>query len=460
MQDYVTNYEEAVDFICRIPRFTSNYDFKNNERLLEIMGQPDSRMNIVHVAGTNGKGSVCAYLAELLQQAGLKVGLFTSPHLMDMRERFQINRQMISKDLFTEAVQYTQKFLASDKVRKSGAFEDYNPCFFDFLFFMCMYVFSREQVDILILETGLGGRLDATNAIKRKMATVITHIGLDHTEQLGNTIEAIAEEKAGIMAAGVPCVVGAHNDKVSHVFLKRAAELGSTCRILNEEDYGCQRVSEKSVAFSYFSSYYGNVPIKLNTTALYQAENASLAFAVLEELISQNVVSVKRLPITKLKKAFFETTWMGRMEEVRPGIFLDGAHNVDGAEAFLNSASIDGCMGKRRLLFSAVSDKDYKRMLADMIDSKLFAEICVTQIAGERGVTAEVLYEALEGLKPDESIRIGCIPNLSDGITYLLTKQQHLDYIYIIGSLYLVGQTRKLLSNHEEFSEEKKGELV
>ena len=448
MRDYVTNYEEAVEFIYRIPRFTSNHSLKNIENFLTRMGQPDEQMKIVHVAGTNGKGSTSAYLAGLLKQAGLKVGLFTSPHLVDIRERFQLNGCMISKELFLEAVQKVQSFIRTE--------DSYEPCYFDVLFFIGMYVFAKEQVDILILETGLGGRLDATNSVKNKAVTLITHIAMDHTEQLGDSLEAIAREKAGIMKAGVPCIVGAHNEAVAHVFLKKATELGSACRMLAKEDYGCQRVSEKSVAFSYFSSYYGTVPVMLNTPALYQVYNVSLALAGLEELISQDIVSVKNLSVEQLQQALYQTSWAGRMEEVRQGVFVDGAHNEDGVQAFLSSVRLDKCQGGRSLIFSAVSDKNYKRMLFDIIQSKLFDEICVTEIAGERGVAARVLYEALLEHKADDTLRCTCISDLEQAINTTLTKQQHFDYIYIVGSLYLVGQTKKLLSNHEEFSEERK----
>ncbi len=456
MQDYVTNYEEAVDYIYRIPRFNSNYSLQNIEHILTLMGQPDNSMQIVHIAGTNGKGSVSAYLAELLRETGLKVGMFTSPHLVDMRERFCINGEMISKELFVEAIQYVQFFLNSEEVTRSEQLKAYKPCFFDILFIAGMFAFYKEHVDILILETGLGGRLDATNAVKNKVLTLIAHIGLDHTEQLGNTIEEIAAEKAGIMKKGVPCVVGAGNEAVNTVFLQRAEMLGSTCRILNGEDYGCQRVSEKSVAFSYFSSYYGTVQIKLNTAALYQADNASLALAGLEALIAQGIVRMEDLSTAQLQKSLYNTFWAGRMEEIRPNVFLDGAHNPDGIRALLSSIKKDGCKGKRLLIFSAVSDKNYQKMLTDISHSGLFSLVCVTQLEGERGVEARVLYGALSGIQCEAV----CIPDLSEAIRHFLTKQQHLDYIYIIGSLYLVGQAQKLLSNHEKFPGEQKGALV
>jgi dihydrofolate synthase/folylpolyglutamate synthase len=462
MSKYITNYEEAVELIYRIPRFNENHSLDNIKNFLARMGQPDRQMKIVHIAGTNGKGSTSAYLAGLLQCAGLKVGLFTSPHLVDVRERFQINGKMISKELFTEAVQYVLEL--TDMAKETE--ESYAPCYFDMMFFVGMYAFAKEQVDILILETGLGGRLDATNAVSNKILTLITHIGLDHTEYLGDTLAAISMEKAGIMYPGVPCVVASHNDEVVPVFLQRAEELGCDCRILGKADYACQGVCEKFVAFSYFSSYYGTVPVKLNTTALYQAENVCLALAGVEALMEQGIVFKKDLSAERLLKALWETGWAGRMEEVQTGVFLDGAHNTDGIEAFLNSVKADKCEGKRIMIFSAVSDKDYPRMLKNILKSNLFSEMVLTQIAGERGVLAEKLYE--EALRQaeyfnvtdrcvqDAQIQCAYVSDIEDAVSLAFTKRKHLDYIYIVGSLYLVGQVKQLLNNHSEFSVERK----
>ena len=454
MPNYVTDYEEAVELLYRIPRFNSNHSLQKIKNFLARMGQPDRQMKIIHIAGTNGKGSASVYLAGLLKAAGLKAGLFTSPHLVDVRERFQVDGRMISKELFTEAVQYIQRGL--QEAGKAG--EDYQPCFFDMTFFIGMYAFFKEQVDILILETGLGGRLDATNAVADKILTLITHIGLDHTDYLGDTLEAIAAEKAGIMRAKTPCIVAPGNDSVVQVFTKKAAELESDCRILGKANYACQGVYEKSVAFSYFSSYYGTVPVKLNTTALYQADNVCLALAGFENLIEQGIVSVKDFPMEKLTQALWETGWAGRMEEILEGVFLDGAHNTDGITAFLRSVEKDGCQGKRIIVFSAVSDKDYGLMLGDIFRSGLFKQMIVTQIAGERGVAAELLYkEACRQLKetnqPDD---VSCEknPDIFSALKQAFTKRKHSDYIYIVGSLYLVGQTKQLLNNHSEFSGE------
>lgn len=449
MKDYITNYEEAVEMLYRIPRFHSNHFLSNIRQVLSAMGNPDKKMQIVHIAGTNGKGSTAAYLAALLQAGGYKVGLFTSPHLVDIRERFQVNGRMIEKSLLVEAVQEVSCLLRE--------IPQYTPCFFDMMFFIGMYAFSKEEVDILILETGLGGTLDATNAVSEKALTLITHIGLDHTEILGDTLEKIAMEKAGIMAPGTPCIVGAHNEEVSHIFLKKSEEIGAECRILGKDDFCCHSLSEKSVAFSYVSRYYGTIEIALSTTAFYQAENVTLAVAGLEQLIESGVVDMERLSIMTIQSALFKTTWQGRMEEVLPGVYLDGAHNVDGIKAFLNSVKCTKCAGKRLLVFSAVSDKAYDEMLSIIAEADLFDVIVVTQVKGERAIQAQTLYECLQDVSTQALTK--CIPDLKDALHYIFTKRQPIDDIYIVGSLYLVGQT-KILLNHLEFSAKEEGELV
>lgn len=426
MQDYITNYEEAVEFLCRIPRFNSNHSLRDIQRFLSVMGSPDKEMKIVHIAGTNGKGSTSVYLATLLQAAGLKVGLFTSPHLVDVRERFQINGKYIEKALLVEAV---QKVVGSLK-----RLPEYTPCFFDMMFFVGMYAFSKEKVDILILETGLGGRLDATNAVSGKSLSLITHIGMDHTEILGNTLDDIAMEKAGIMMSRVPTIVGLRNDEVTHIFLKKADEIGSPCRILESDVYTCHGVCEKSVAFSYQSRYYGTINITLSTTALYQVENASLALAGLESLIDAGVVEADSISADMIQKALLAASWPGRMEEIAPNVYLDGAHNLDGIEAFLSTVSHMPCKGERILIFSAVSDKDYAQMLAHIVAARLFDHILVTQVQGERAVNADTLYQGLLSANPLAEAM--CVPKLEDALQYAFTKRQQIDDIYIVGSLY------------------------
>ena len=208
------NYEEACEYLKKAPRFSKTWRQVDTRNFLERLGGPDEKLRIIHVAGTNGKGSVCAYMNAILREAGYRVGLFTSPHLVEMRERFVIDDCMVSEEDFRWAFQ-----LVWDSCEGHG-----QPPFFDYLFLMGMLLFEKSAPDFVILETGLGGRLDATNTVSRKELTVITRIGLDHTEYLGDTLIAIAGEKAGIMRQGVPCVCLESTEEVAQVFTLQAAQ--------------------------------------------------------------------------------------------------------------------------------------------------------------------------------------------------------------------------------------------
>ena len=194
-------YEEAVAYIEEIPKFTTKNKLEHTRKCLDLLGSPDKKRKIIHVAGTNGKGSVCAFLSTMLEEGGYKCGLFTSPHLIKINERFQINEEMVSDEAFLRA--FLKIKALADELVEAG---DYHPTYFEFLFLMGMVIFDEADVDLLVLETGLGGRLDATNSIVSPLACVITSISLDHVEYLGDTIEKIAAEKAGIIKNGIPVV--------------------------------------------------------------------------------------------------------------------------------------------------------------------------------------------------------------------------------------------------------------
>ena len=210
-------YKQAEEYILSIPKFSSKNSMEDTKDFLRFLGNPDRELQIIHVAGTNGKGSVCAFLTSILCHAGYHVGTFISPHLVTMRERFLVDREMVSEEEFLEA------FLQIKTALEAYADGDsYHPSFFEYLFFMSMLIFRKKQVDYVVLETGLGGRLDATNSVEKKLATVITSIGYDHMEYLGDTLTAIAGEKAGIMRPGTPVIFSDKNPQVTEAILQAA----------------------------------------------------------------------------------------------------------------------------------------------------------------------------------------------------------------------------------------------
>lgn len=420
----IKTYEQAVEYILNIPKFTKKNDMERTKRFLEELGSPEKDRKILHIAGTNGKGSVCAYLYAVLREAGVSVGLFTSPHLVDVRERFAVNGKMISKEKFLSLFLKIYEKLEGE----------YHPTFFEYMFFIAMLFFREEQVEYCILETGLGGRLDATNSVEKKEISVITKIGFDHMEYLGNTLKEIAAEKAGIIRENTPVVYYAGKAEANEVIEREAAKKGSNAvPVLPKRDAICKNAN-KNIDFSFHSRYYGYIRLRLSTGARYQAENAMLAVAAIETLGLN-----KRITKTQLTEGIRNAFWEGRMEEIKKGVFVDGAHNEDGIEAFLDTAAEDDCEGIRLLLFSAVRDKKVDAMLSMLSESGLFSLIGTAPLANGRTVTADEMKSALEPYKDCRHLFFGTVEEAFDKMQCLKGEK---DRLYIVGSLYLVGQVK------------------
>lgn len=438
-KEAIDTFEQAVDYLYKVPFFTAKNTPADTKQYMHNLGDPDAKLHIIHVAGTNGKGSVCAYLHSILQEAGKKVGVFTSPHLIDIRERISINGKMVEKETFLKS--FLQVYESLDWTALENG-KGYHPTFFEYLFFMAMLIFSKEDLDFCILETGLGGRLDATNAVYNKDLTVITRIGLDHVEYLGHTLTAIAGEKAGIMQKGVPVVLSKNDTDVTNVLLDRAKKLNIPVFTVSNNDYVNFKFNNKNIDFSINSSYYGYIRITLDTIAVYQIENATLAVRAIEVLDRGHAITAKHIR-QGLEKCF----WPGRMEEILPEVYVDGAHNEDGIRAFLDTVSHDGMDGKRKLLFSAVQDKDYERMLSEVVETGLFPAVAITHMRSSRGASLNNIEKIMKRYP-------GSAYTLYDDVTTafheLLTGQKEGERIYIAGSLYLVGEIKELV-NHDKF---------
>ena len=431
----IDSFEEAVSFLLETPKFTSKHDIKETASFLDTLGNPDRRFKIIHVAGTNGKGSVCMMMSDILRAHGFSVGLFTSPHLVDMRERIRMDDDLITAEDFLASFKNVTK-----AIKKRG--DDYFPTFFEYLFFMAMVYYREKVPDYVILETGLGGRLDATNSVSDKLLSVITRIGLDHTEYLGDTIEKIAYEKAGIIKPGIPVVYDAFVPGAAQVIKDTARESGSECIGVSPDLISEERKLHKNIAFSLKTRYYDDVCLELGQAAHYQIENASVAV-----FASEYILGEKTFDPAKTKEALKSFFWPGRMQEIAPGVIIDGAHNTDGIRAFLESAGADGHDGKRHLIFSAVSDKDYTGMLDMIADSGLFEKVTVTGIKSSRGMSPE---ELLGGVKSGKDAHFV----ISDKDAYDTLSEERAGraedgIIYVAGSLYLVGEIMEKLKNDQ-----------
>ncbi len=251
-------YSEAVDYILDIPKFTKKNDAAHTKAFLKTLGDPQRKMRIIHVAGTNGKGSVCAYLDGMLRSEQKRTGLFTSPHLVKINERIVIDGQMISDERFLEVFEETMQ--AVDKMKEAGLS---HPTFFEFLFGMAVLAFAESGVEYAVLETGLGGRLDATNAVESPAASVITSIGFDHEQYLGDTLEKIASEKAGIIKPHVPVYYAQTTGESDSVIEKEAKKRGSFCKKIGKDAYEILGIEDKHIAFSCLNDYYGTTCFKI-----------------------------------------------------------------------------------------------------------------------------------------------------------------------------------------------------
>lgn len=422
----IATYEEAVEYILNIPKFASKNTLEKTQEFYRFMGRPGGGAKIIHVAGTNGKGSVCAYMNQILLHGGYRVGLFTSPHLTDIRERIRMSGVMAGKEAFLEAF-----------LEVSGKIEaPYHPTFFEMLFFMAMYLFEKNGMEYIILETGMGGRLDATNVVEKPAVVILTEIGMDHMEYLGSTLEEIAWEKAGILKSGVPVVYQNRNEVTSAVIEKQAAIKQASCYPVSEEAYKNYQIRNKMIDFSWKPRYDEYVTLTLGTRALYQLENVCLALAAAELLGGEDIIL-----FSHIKDAVRKTRWEGRMEEVVPGVYLDGAHNMDAAAALIESLRAGG-FSNVLLLFSVVRDKKYEEMIRMLCESGLFGRFFLTGLESERAVPVTEL-EKIFHLYSDRQITVYEKPE--EAFSACIKEKTEENTILAAGSLYLVGAVKRII---------------
>lgn len=428
-------YQEATEFILSIPKFTSKNKPEHTRLFLQYLGHPERHFKVIHVAGTNGKGSVCAYLDAMLRAQKKRVGLFTSPHLVKINERIVVDGEMLSDAQFLSVFEKVQAAV--------GRMQEENlphPTFFEFLFGMAVTAFAEAKVEYAVLETGLGGRLDATNTVEQPVCSVITSIGYDHTELLGDTLEEIAAEKAGIIKKGTPVIYMEGAEESNRVIEETAKNLGNRCKKIGKNAFKILGIQNKSIAFSCASAYYEDVTWRLNNTGAYQPENACLALEVMRLLFGE----AKQL--RAWQEALSQVIWKGRMEEVQPDIFIDGAHNISAVERFAESVKKNSTGQGTILLFSAVQDKDYEQMIAYLCRQVDAETYLVTQIQDKRAEARGILTETFRRFTDRPVLEMETI---ADAWEYIM-KNQNGRRVYCLGSLYLVGMIKELMEQSKK----------
>ncbi len=407
-------YAEAIEFLYGLQLFGANFGLETPRRLAALAGNPQDQLRFIHVAGTNGKGSTCAMLESIYRASGLRVGLFTSPHLVSFRERIQINRQLIPEADVARLVAELQTSLKEFPPEQ-------HPTMFEVVTVVALKYFAEQKCDLVIWETGLGGRLDATNIVM-PLASVITNIAFDHEQWLGDTLAKIAVEKAGIIKLGVPVVT--------------AVEMPAALNVI-------EQIAQQNRAPLVRTAEPSTFNLQPSTALLgdHQKTNAALAVAVVEVLQPQIPVSP-----AQIQAGLAAVNWPGRLQLIRrpngQKILLDGAHNLAGAEV-LRAALPKIFPGVRPVfIVGALADKQWAAICRTL--APLAAKIFTVPVASKRTASADELAKAFSEADPATAV-MGC-ENLAAALA--ACRNEH--FVVITGSLYLVGEALELLGVGEE----------
>lgn len=424
--------DDITTYLYNIPRFARTGGLIQTQKRLKALGDPQHRFHYIHVAGTNGKGSVCAFLDSVIRKMGYKTGLFTSPHLVKINERIRIDGEEISDEAFRSAFEAV-KALIDDEPE-----EIVRPTFFEFIYLIAMKAFADAGIEYGIIETGLGGRLDLTNSIDVPDLTVITSIGLDHTQILGDSYAKIAGEKAGIIKAGVPLVFLDERKEAAEVIRAQAIAMEAPYKAVCPSQLLLESADRHGLTCSFHSESGIDYRLILQTTGLYQMTNAALAVTSLEILFKDMAADERKEMILSGMSAM---RWPARMEEVLPDVYIDGAHNDDGIRELVRSASQIFAEEKIDLLFAVAEDKDYTHMVSRLSQLKNLKSVIVTEIDNGRR-TDHRIVEAL--FKDAYAGPVLSLPDVYEALkTGMQRKGDHV--LLCTGSLYLAGHIKEIL---------------
>ena len=427
----VMNYKEAIDYIKKTAAFGSKLGLDNIRTLLSILKNPQNHLRFIHIAGTNGKGSVASYILSVLERSGYRTGFYTSPELCRFSERIRINEKEISEgDVATYATRIKE---ASDYMISHDLGR---PTEFELVLSMAFCFFLDNKADPVILETGLGGRLDATNIIESSLLSIITKISYDHMQYLGDTLPEIAGEKAAIIKPGGTVVVYQSAPDVMKVFSDECLEKNARLVTASLPENGNASL-EEGQSFSLSGKTYTTV-----MRGLYETENAALAIQALEEI--KNTLGA--VTEESIREGISTAVWPARFEvlEKNPYVIIDGAHNEDGARAL--SASLDRYFGKTKvtLCIGILKDKEYEKMLKILLPHADRVAVC--EVPNTRTLKASELKDIILEISPD--MEIFCYDSFMDLGTEIEKLRNTSAAVVICGSLYLAGPLREKLLIH------------
>jgi dihydrofolate synthase/folylpolyglutamate synthase len=429
-------YEEALHYIKDCTKFGVKLGLERMRAILERAGHPERRFRAIHVAGTNGKGSTTAMFDAVLREAGYTTGRFNSPHLVSYRERFLVNGVMITKARLAAIITELEPVLASVLADGYGA-----PTEFEVGTALAFLFFAREPVDLAIVEVGMGGRFDATNVLQ-PMLSVITHIALDHQEYLGSTLEKIAFEKAGIIKAGVPVVIGLQEAEIAGFLRGIAAERDSIWTDASQYRVTDVKSDETGTCFTTVSPVYGELGVTLSLLGGHQVQNCLNVLAGLEVLYRQGL----KITRENVLRGLAGTVWPGRFERI-PAVgpmkfFFDGAHNPDGIRALVDG--IKRIFPGRRVdfLVGILNNRPLKEMAA--ILAEIARKVIVTTVPDPKSATVEDLAAAFR------SCGISAVREADPAAALQLLLETDNEIAVATGSFYLTGWLRSILLKTED----------
>lgn len=428
------NYKEAINYIKKVGNFGSNYGLERTERLLEILGNPHKKLNVIHIAGTNGKGSTTSMIASILIEEGFNVGMYTSPFLEEFEERIQINRQNIKKNDLANYMDYIKK--AVDKVIEEG----YNhPTEFEIITCLMFKYFYDKKVDYAVVEVGLGGRLDSTNVVN-PLLTVITSISLDHTNILGNTLEEIAREKGGIIKKNTPLILYPQKEEalkeLQNISKEKSAKIyevkkddAKLLEIIKNDDF-YQKIKIKGE----FNTYNAN----LRLLGEHQILNCAVAVRAVEVLSK-----IQGFQIKNIEKGIENARWIGRLEVLNknPLVVIDGAHNIQGITTLKENISKYFNYKNIILLIGILADKQVEDMIK--VITPMSKHIIALTPHSDRAELGVKLKEEIEKFNKN----VESFESYETAFKKALSIAREDDLILVTGSLYMIGEMRGII-NH------------
>uniref|UniRef100_A0A7C4VRG1 Dihydrofolate synthase/folylpolyglutamate synthase n=1 Tax=Desulfatirhabdium butyrativorans TaxID=340467 RepID=A0A7C4VRG1_9BACT len=404
-------------------RFGVKLELGTIRRMLAGLGNPQDSFKTIHIAGTNGKGSVAATLYAILMEAGYSVGLYTSPHLVQFNERIAVDGQLATDEEILEAYLSVRSISPGER----------EPTFFEYTTAMAFSVFAKRHVDWVVVETGMGGRMDATNVIV-PVVSIITNVGLEHQQYLGRTLEEIAWEKGGIIKKGVPVVTGASQPKVLSV-LQAIADIRKCELYRLKKDFNIQKNSDGTISYRGMDHAYPNLELQL--IGDHQLKNAALSIATCELLRDRQVLIDERA----IREGLRSTRWPGRLEIVRqsPELILDGAHNLDAARTLAKHLETAYAGRDITLVIGILSDKPYEKIL------KILVPLCKRVICTKPKIDRALPVETIENISRKIVSDVITVPKVDRAVQTALQKAKPNDVICVAGSLYVVGEAKAYL---------------